>query len=380
MLKKKPFIVVNFDFLKILLFLAISIIWSPVNGISEIIWSGDFETGNFNQWHGTSNRGPNLSQMPEYGRPIPYGDGSLLELVKNPIRQGNYAAKFTVKNALNGTEPDDCDFVGCDRRRTELTMHTVLSDYYDGMPYMSERWMSISVFVPSDWDSNGTGWGPVIFQVQPRNMSSLSPLFEISINSDSWRIFHRWSDVENPHISDVPWQQNMLYTSSFPAPSGGDGGNDLRGDFPNQTVSQRALGELNKGGWTDWVIYIKLDARGSQSGGTGFLKVWKRKNTDEWIHVLDIFPKIIDRNGYKFDRGIGYNSPPTIENNGGFGVKAGLYMRKEQVWNLQKNRVVFLDNIKIGNQHSTFDKMSPDGSIPTSLQTSINPPENLRIE
>jgi hypothetical protein len=64
-----------------------------------------------------------------------------------------------------------------------------------------------------------------------------------------------------------------------------------------------------------------------------------------------------------FDRGIGYNSPASGSNNGGFGLKAGLYMHKNQVWNLANNRVIYMDNIKVGDQNSSLAEMSPEGTV-----------------
>lgn len=155
----------------ILLALLLTII--PAIGTAEIIWAGDYETGNFLQWHLRSQLNhPQFAQVPAYGRPVApnpyvgtaspsyYGDGSLLELVTDPVRNGRYAAKFTVKNSANAFEVRDCDNGTCYRRRTELVMHLVLQPVYNGMPYMSERWVSISHYLPSDWDSvNGNGWG-----------------------------------------------------------------------------------------------------------------------------------------------------------------------------------------------------------------------------
>jgi hypothetical protein len=39
----------------------------------------------------------------------------------------------------------------------------------------------------------------------------LSPNLEIEISNGGWKIWHRWSDLQNPSSSDVPWQQQMFY-------------------------------------------------------------------------------------------------------------------------------------------------------------------------
>lgn len=357
----------------------------PSSGMAAEIWRGDYETGNFLQWHQqTDSTTPSYIQIPSYGRPPApspltgskptsyYGDGSLLELVTSPVRQGRYAAKFTVKNSANGSEPADCDGSGtsnedCGRRRTELTVQQTLPRYYNAMPYMTERWLSVSHYVPADFNAVSDGWGPIVYQIKPLIESGLSPCFSIQIRKPptstgepaSWMIKHLTSDVINPSRADLPWQKGAEYSAFFPAADGSGNGADLRADFPSQTASQAALADLNEGGWTDWVIRIKYDARGPAAGGTGFLDVWKRAGDKAWVHVLKITPRVISRGDFTFDRGICYNSPPTDTSPGGFGIKAGLYMDKYQVWNQANNWVIYNDNIKVADANSTFDDMVP---------------------
>jgi hypothetical protein len=250
------------------------------------------------------------------------------------------------------------------------------------MPYLAERWMSVSHYVPTDWDSvNGQSWGPLVFQVKPLNEHGLSPCLSIRLIKNGWEIQHIWSPVENPVREDIPWQQAMYYNSAYPSPDGGDSGVDLRADFPNQSESQAALAKVNKGGWTDWIIRIRYDARSAGTGGQGFLTVWKRAGAGAWIEILNIKPRRITRGGMTFDRGVGYNSPANGTNPGGFGLLAGLYMHKDQVWNLPANRVIYNDNVKVGNDRAAFAEMSPDGSSPgTSAQSAPQPPELKVVE
>jgi hypothetical protein len=386
----------------LLLLLAVA----PVIGNAQIIWSGDFETGNFMEYHTQGD--PNLVsffQMPAYARPIDYpgqnplgpehvGTGELLQLVSNvsrtvdgveypagPTRSGNFAARFVVKNSESasgtGVEPTDCDNGDCTRRRTVLTVQQTLPKIYNALPYMSERWLSASVFIPADWEEKQTGWGPNIFMVKPLTESGrgVTGLLDISISGSSWSVEHRWSPVQDPDIDDVPWQQQMTYTNDYrlgdgPYPRSDSWAQGLE-DYPNVQASQAALGDLNKGGWTDWVIHVKFDARGSQEGGTGFLDIWKRAGSEPWVHVLHIEPKVITRD-YTFDRGIGYNSPAGSDHNGGFGIKVGMYMDKSDVWDNSRPRVLFMDNIKVGDETASFSQMSPDGSSPNLDGSSPN--------
>jgi hypothetical protein len=372
---------------------------------AQILWSGDFSTGNFKQWHMTGNTNEvAFFQIPSYGRPIQYGfqniihigDGSLLSLVssdgrtvnginypRGPTRGGAYAAKVTVKNSVNGTEANDCDGSICTRRRTELTVQATLPRDYNAMPYMTERWLSVSHFVPADWDDGGSGWGPTVFQVKPlveSGSSGLSPAIGISISEGAWRIEHRWSPIENPTADQIPWQQAMFYAGSYdgrPYPRSDFWPEGLR-DYPNTEASQRALMNLNKGGWTDWIIQVRYDARGVGNGGTGFLTVWKRENLNPWVKVLHVLPKVTTRGGMTFDHGIGYNSPAGSTHPGGFGIKAGMYMEKSQVWGLSRDRVIYNANIKVGGANTTFAQMVP-ALTDTGGPTSLAAPRNLRV-
>lgn len=364
----------------------------PLAGSGEIIWSGGYETGDFTQWHSATD--PNrvvFNQVPEYGRPTQYGyqppshvgDGSLLSLVQSPTRGSPFAAKFIVKNSVNGSEPNDCDGSVCDRRRTELTAQQMLSDYYNALPYLSERWVSFSAYIPSDWDFSGSG-SVTIFQFKPRNESGLSSTFAIMLaGANNWTIYHRWSPVENPTKEQFPWQQQMRYAGNengVPYPRT-DNWPDGLSDFPNVEASYAALQSVNVGGWTDWIVHLKFDARGSTSGGQGFINLWKREDSGSWVQVLNIKPKQTTRGGMTFDHGIGYKSPASYGNNGGFGIKAGMYMPKEKVWNGARDRVIYNANIKVGDEATRFSQMSHDGSSPESLleQPEIAPPEPPQI-
>ncbi len=255
-------------------------------------------------------------------------------------------------------------------------MHRTLSDHYNGMPYMSERWMSASYYVPADWDSTrGSGMLHVL-QVKPRNDgNSIGPALSLQLENEGWKVRHKWDDKVDPDGVDVPWQQSMEYSAIEPTISSWAGG---VADFPNESASKAALADVNKGGWTDWVINVKFDARGSQQGGTGFIDIWKRAGSGSWVHVLHIVPKVTTRGGVTFDRGICYNAPANATNNGGFDIQGGFYMAKEQVWTLPANRVIYIDNVKVGDASAEFKDMSPDGSSPDSSAPS--PPLGIGVQ
>ena len=361
-------------------------------GVSAgVIWSGDMETGNFLQWHQIGDtKTPFFAGIPAYGRPPApsplsgskppeyYGDGSLVQLVTSPVRQGKYAARLVVKNSQNGSETRDCDSGGkeCSRRRTELQMHRAMSDHYNGMPYMSERWVSVSYYVPADWDSTRGDGMLHVLQLKPRNDGqSIGPALSLRLENEGWKIKHKWDDKVDPVGLDVPSEQSMEYSAVQPTSSIWPGG---LVDFPNETESRKALADFNKGGWTDWVFKIKFDARGSLQGGTGYLTAWKRADNGPWVKVLHIKPKVTTRGGLTFDHGICFNAPKTSTNNGGFDVQAGFYAAKEQVWTLPANRVIYVDNVKVGDSLAEFKDMSPDGSSPdTPVAAAPLPPDKL---
>ena len=342
------------------------------------LWTGGYEDGNFNWWRGATGSYPYLNFVPAYGRPPENGgDGSLLSMETSPTRYGGYSAKFTVKNSENGTEEDnrDCDVGGvCSKRRTELAQHSQMATYWGGiLSYMTERWICTSYYVPADWDiENGSGFGPLVMQSHAANMGSGgSPFFEI-ILTNTWRISHRWSETLTQPIGGVPWYQQSIYNGSSRP---GSGESELLADFPNETASRNALANVNRGGWTDWIINVKYDARGATSGGTGWLDIWKRANADPWVHVLRIVPKQMTIGGYSnLSRGIGYWVPPLDEEsialghsgsyeNGGYGIGVGMYGAKEQFWDLPANRVIYNSNLRIHDEDTTFAEMTPEGEV-----------------
>jgi hypothetical protein len=245
---------------------------------------------------------------------------------------------------------------------------------------MATRWISLSIYLPPDFElAGGASWGPVLFGSKARNESASSGMNNIHIEDGSWVFIHRWSDILNQPASgeNLPWWQVMKYSSS--TPSANEWPDGIL-DYPDAAASRAALADLNLGGWTDWVMKIRYDARGSGDGGTGFMDVWKRAGDGPWVHVLHIVPRVVERSGRVFDRGIGYNSPPTSSNNGGFCMTWGLYGDKEAFWNAPRNVVVHMDNIKIGDENATFAEMSPDGSSPGGAGTPVAPPASPGLQ
>ena len=386
--------------------IALLLLFQPITGMAQIVWSGDFSTGDFSQWHSadgpprsgsSSNELLQFHHMPAYGRPIQYGfqheshvgngelcslvsaDGRTVNGITYPIgpTRGNspYALKLTVKSSAGGgAEPDDCDGSSCSRRRTGLNMQHVHSDYYDAIPYQRTSWFSFSIFLPSDYDGNQADWGGPMMSVKPKNEAGgpgNSAALTISAQGRSWYIAHRWDDrYPLVDLTQMDYWQQGQYTMDLvneghvPFPNT-NFVPDLLRDYPNIADSQAALGDLNLGGWTDWVVQWHPDARPASQGGKGFINIWKRAGNGPWVHVVHIEPRVVDYSGRMVDRGIGYNVP-AASNNGGYGLKAQIYAAKDVVWNDSVNMTAYFANVKIGDQTASFADMSPDGSSPNT--------------
>lgn len=348
------------------------IVLCPGISSAEIIWSGNFDTGDFTQYHSVSD--PNavlFFQMPEYGIPIQYGsqqmvgNGDLLALVSNtartiggvaypqgPTRGGNFAARFTVKNSQNGQEPRDCDGSDCSQRRTQLTMQSAMQPNYQGLPNMSERWISFSIYLPADYEFEGSSWGQQLWELKPTNDGGSGDTFGVWLTSNrSWSISHNWQRGEPQGFA--PIAQQMRYNKDYPTP---------QSDWPDGSrsfataQSRQELGNILLGGWTDWIIQVRFDHRGSDAGGTGFFRIWKRNEGSEWVQILDIKPGTTTRMGNTFNHGIG------VDARSGYGPKIGVYSSKNRVWNNARNTVVYFANHKIGDPNSSFADMTPDNS------------------
>lgn len=392
--------------------LALLLIATPGVSVSDIIWSGDFSTGDFRQYPVyNSSKEVRFPSIPDYGRPIQYGgqhewhvgNGELLSLVSvdgrsvggikypaGPTRGGPYSAKFTVKSQSGGgKEPADCDPRGsdnCTRRRSQLNMQATHPDMFNAIPHMGERWVSFSVFLDKDWPNlSQSGFNPVLLGIKQRVDSyAKSGLLSLGIENNAWDIKHRWNHASNPSDSKQwipgqttshPWEFGMFYSGNYdgqPYPRR-DNWPDGLVDFPDVAKSHAALQSLNVGGWTDWVLHWKQDHRGSREGGTGFLRVWKREDSGPWIEVLHIRPKKTTRGGITFDHGIGYNLSAFSGSSAGSGTIIGAYMGKNAVWDSPTNRVLYVANHKIGSARASFSQMSHDGSAPGFIDDAAAP-------
>lgn len=339
----------------------------------HMVWAGDFRDGNFLQWHTVSD--PNtvlFFQMPPYGRPIQYGgqaqtgNGDLAELVRSsasgiyaqgPTRgNSDYSVQFTVKSPNNETEPDDCDGgSNCSQRRSQITMQSAMEPNYGALCYLCERWIGFSIYLEADQHFGGGSFGPQFWEVKPRQDGGMGDVFGIGLNNTgggSWSISHNWASGEPSGFP--PAAQQMRYRVDYPTSGDWPDGLD---HFPNAS-SQAALGDVNLGGWTDWVIHVKFDDKGSGAGGTGILDMWKRNEGGSWVKVLEIRPGSTTRGGSTFNHGIAVGAA------GGFGPKIGPYMSSSEMSGETSNMVINIANFRIFDENASFTDATPDGSSP----------------
>ena len=135
-------------------------------------------------------------------------------------------------------------------------------------------------------------------------------------------------------------------------------------DFPDEVASKAALGNLNKGGWTDFIVHFKNDVS-DYSVNTGFLDIYMRANSDPWVHVIGMkpmqnlayVPSWTSTNPERvYDRGIGRLASK------GSGSNIGLYSTQGDVWTRSSDLVMYFDNYKVGDENANFSMMSPVGS------------------
>jgi hypothetical protein len=182
------------------------------------VFSGDWETADASQWSGN-----------HWNRTAPLSDQ--FEIVTDPVRQGGFAAKFTVR-------PGD-KFTTTSGERSEV-LYTG-ADEHKG----DDVWYAWSTLFPSDW-STPTGWS--IF-TQWHSYYPVSP--PISFNMKGERI------------------QVNLNTGSVDS-----GGASFKPVYPITDA-------LKRGVWNDFVVHIVW------SGTNGSLEIWHRTGSNPFEKKVD---------------------------------------------------------------------------------------------
>ena len=187
----------------------------------NVYWKVDYETGNLSQWNAINTGGS-------------WGNSSI-RVVTNPVRQGNYAAKFTLTGG-NGAHV---------RAETEATQ--AQTGGYKGQDW----YYSWSMYAPSSPNTQ-TGWG-------------------------SWNLVTQWMDLlyqcSPPlQIDIMPLKDGLRYTLNSRL---FDNKNGCASLGPSQDWD---LGPVVYNRWTDFTVHVKW----SSDPTVGFAQVW--------MNGVNVFP------------------------------------------------------------------------------------------
>jgi hypothetical protein len=334
-----------------------------------IVWSGDFDDGDLLKWNHYDPNPIEIFGTPRYGGPagdvgqnsLWFGNGDRRWLTAGTAggafkvgpRLNQHAIGMRVKSTAGGsvnatsTDPSvvgDYDGSVTTRRRTELRGMTLLwNNNY--IPKETTRWVSCSIYIPSDWDNSGSGWGPILLQFKSTPGSDMTPPVAIENGGGVWRFrVLRSNNLDQGGTSpSVDWPGGLVFSPSLTSSP----------FYPNNAASVAALSNLNKGDWTHFMLKLHFDGRKSTEGGVGFVRLWMRAGSGSWVEVVHVVP----------DASYGVTHPQSAT--GRWGFQASLYMDNNQVLGLAgPGRTLYYDNIKIGDEDCSFSQMSHDGSEP----------------
>ncbi|MBN7138559.1 hypothetical protein A7A76_05430 [Lysobacter enzymogenes] len=200
---------------------------------------------------------------------------------------------------------------GLDTFRSELAL--------TAEPGFQERWYGLRIYVPADWtfgSPNATDHGDIVTQWHhisslPSSARGKYPPLALAIKDRTWQIDNNYG-IE------------------------GEGTND---DFD--------AGSVDAGRWTAWVFHVKWSP-----DGDGLLQVWKNG-----VPVLDKRGPTTYRPGH-------LRTPYW---------KIGLYhpgwkKRNQDKFNAVAStvaeRVVYVDDVKMGDEHAAYADVAPPGGLP----------------
>lgn len=205
------------------------------------------------------------------------------------------AGKYAAKFTLNKNDP-----LVSDGKRAELKRYTLT-------PMGSEYWYAFSIYLPRNWIEDTA---PEIV-AQWHDLPDFwlgenwrNPSLSLSINRKDWKIGNAWD--------------SQFVTKK------------------NNAVSRELLwsGAFERGGWTDWVFHVKWSYKSD-----GLVEVWK----DNTLVVNKRGP-----NTYN-DLIVPY-------------LKIGPYKypwKKGKPASIVNERVIYYDEVRIGNAHATFADVIP---------------------
>jgi len=240
---------------------------APAPSGGTVLWTGDYETGNWSQWD-------------EGGSHLQCDSGVGTASVQTSLfRTGRYAGKFTT-NPYNGTNRSRC--------QTYLNQHS----YYGNNG--QENWFGLSFYI-APGSGLDTNWNNIESWHHASSLNELPAPFHYAVTNrggvwtlriDAWG--GRWTSLHN----------GVLYGDQ----SHITGWNQYRKTF--------ALNTLTAGKWYDVVLHIKW----SPDPTVGFV--------ESWVNGVKVLPKTFAATGYTDQYGNGMDPVYLKEGYDGGGVNA----------------------------------------------------------
>jgi hypothetical protein len=173
-----------------------------------------------------------------------------------------------------------------------------------------ERWYGFSVYLPKDWRDEIFDIVMQIHNHPDPGEGPKSPIMTLETAGDSWKVNDRW-DKEK---------------ISKPAKNGAGG-----------TITSNLLwtGPYETEKWTDWVFHVKWSL-----DDDGLVEVWK-----DGVKVVT------------------HNGPNCYNDDKDFYFKMGVYKPAYRV-TAPPQRVIFHDEVRIGNEKATYQDVAPGGLSP----------------
>ncbi|HEV2339243.1 MAG TPA: polysaccharide lyase, partial [Patescibacteria group bacterium] len=189
---------------------------------ASVLWNGDFETGNLSQW-------ANIHQGGSWGN-------STIQIVTSPVRQGKFAAKFTVipNGQTNG--------------RAQLDITQQMTGGYPGQDW----YYYFSIYIPSN-PMKTSGWQPALIAQWMDLQHSCSPPNAVRIqpgNPPHFLFSHIYLDNNNGCKSLTTLSEHNA------------------GPFNYNIVHD--LGPFQYDKWYDFTLHFKWSADAT----VGFNEIW----------------------------------------------------------------------------------------------------------
>ncbi len=228
------------------------------------------------------------------------------KIVTSPVRAGRYAARFELHHG------DRKIWFG---KRAELSRS---GDNRFGKIGGTDEWYGFSIYLPDDYEDD----------------SEYEILTQWHAKRDEGEVFR--SPVLSLHTYNGNWWIRNIH-SSKPIQTDNDG---------VRKVLWEASYEDDKGKWTDWVVHVKWSYLSD-----GFVEIWKNSQ------------KLTLKTGKKR-----YNGPDCYNDKRNIYLQSGIY---KSPWNENPpteviKRVIYYDELRIGDSNSSFAEVSPPSPRPQS--------------